>query len=137
MYPLVFLDGVRFKVRDGGKIMNKVAYIALGINQYGLKEILGIWISDTEGIKFWHQVLTEIKNRGVEDIFFVCVDGLTGFPEAIETVFPKAEIQSCIVHQMRNSMKYVKHKDKEKFCASLKEIHMAVTEEAGFAALER
>ncbi len=136
VYPVVYLDGMRFKVRDDGKILSKVANIVLGINQYGLKEVLGIWISDTEGAKFWLQVLNEIKNRGVEDIFFACVDGLKGFPEAIKAVYPDTEVQQCIVHQIRHTMKFVLHKDRDQFCADLREVYTAPTDVAGLHQLK-
>lgn len=136
IYPIVYLDGIFFKVRTEGKIMNKCSYTILGITQDGMKELLGIWLSESEGAKFWLQVLNELKNRGVQDILIACVDGLSGFPEAIKTVFPNAEVQQCIVHQIRNTMKYVPHKDKKKFCSDLKKIYSAPTEEAGLDALE-
>ena len=134
-YPIIYLDGLRFKVRESGKISPKVAYIAMGINQYGEKEVLGIWTSETEGAKFWMLVLTDIKNRGVEDIFIACVDGLKGFPEAIRTVFPEAEVQVCIAHQIRHTVMFLPHKDRESFCADLKTVYTAHNEEAGMDAL--
>lgn len=136
-YPFIYLDGMFFKVRDGGKIVTKCAYIVLGIDAYGHKEVLGIWISETEGAKVWMQILNELKNRGVEEILIACIDGLKGFPEAIAAIFPKAQIQKCIVHQVRNSMKFVPHKDKKEFCEDLKTVYAAPTEEAGFQALEQ
>ena len=135
LYPIIYLDGLRFKVRESGKISPKVAYIAMGINQYGEKEVLGIWTSETEGAKFWMLVLTDIKNRGVEDIFIACVDGLKGFPEAIKTVFPQAEVQVCIAHQIRHTVMFLPHKDRESFCADLKTVYTAHNEEAGMDAL--
>jgi putative transposase len=137
LYPIIYLDGLRFKVRESGKISPKVAYIAMGINQYGEKEVLGIWTSETEGAKFWMLVLTDIKNRGVEDIFIACVDGLKGFPEAIKTVFPQAEVQVCIAHQIRHTIMFLPHKDRESFCADLKTVYTAHNEEAGMDALLR
>jgi putative transposase len=134
-YPVVYLDGLHFKVREAGKIVSKTAYIALGINQYGLKEVLGIWISEGEGAKFWMGVLSEIKNRGVEDIFIVCVDGLKGFPDAIKTIFPQADVQVCVTHQVRHTIKFIPHKDREQFCDDLKTIYCAPSEEAGREAL--
>jgi len=136
VYPIVYLDAVRHKVRDNGKIISKAANIALGINQDGLKEVLGIWISDTEGAKFWLQVLNELKNRGVEDIFFTCVDGLKGFPEAIRAIYPNTEIQQCIVHQIRHTIKFVMHKDQDAFCANLRAVYTAPTSEAGLRTLK-
>jgi len=134
-YPVIYLDGIHFKVREAGKIASKVAYIALGVNQYGQKEVMGIWISQSEGAKFWAQVLNDMKNRGVEDVLIACIDGLKGFPESINAIFPKAEVQVCITHQIRQTIKFVPHKDKERFCAELKMVYTAPTEEAGMQAL--
>lgn len=136
LYPIIYLDGVHFKVREGGKIVSKCAYIILGIRENGHKEILGIWVGENEGAKFWMKVLNEIKNRGVNNTLIACIDGLTGFSDAIKAVFPDTEIQQCIVHQIRNTTKYIPHKDKKKFCADLRTIYTAPTEEAGFAALK-
>lgn len=136
VYPVVYLDGLHFKVREAGKIASKVAYIVLGVNQYGQKEVLGIWISQSEGAKFWAQVLNDMKNRGVDDVLIACVDGLKGFPEAIKAIFPQAEVQLCITHQIRHTIKFVPHKDKERFCADLKTVYGAVSEEAGMQALK-
>ncbi len=136
LYTILYLDGVHFKVREDGRIVVRCAYVILGINGQGMKEILGIWVGENEGSKFWMQILNEIKNRGVADVLICCIDGLTGFKEAINAIFPGAQIQQCIVHQVRNSMKYVPHKDKKKFCEDLKTIYAAPTEEAGFRALE-
>ena len=135
-YPIVYLDGLHFKVRESGKITPKVAYIAMGISQYGDKEVLGIWTADTEGAKFWMHVLTDLKNRGVEDIFIACVDGLRGFPEAIKTIFPLAEVQVCIAHQIRHTMMFLPHKDRKSFCDDLKTVYTAPSEEAGRDALK-
>jgi len=135
-YPILYLDGLRFKVRDSGKISPKVAYIAMGISQYGEKEVLGIWTSETEGAKFWMGVLTDLKNRGVEDIFIACVDGLKGFPEAIKTVFPLADVQVCIAHQVRHTIMFLPHKDRKLFCDDLKSVYTAPNEEAGMLALQ-
>ncbi len=137
IFPIVYLDAMHFKVRDSGKIVSKAAYIILGINAEGMKEILGIWIGENEGAKYWLGILNEIKHRGVSDILIACIDGLTGFPEAIHEVFPNTEIQRCIVHQIRNTVKYVSHKDKKSFCSDLKNIYSAPTEEAGLLALEQ
>lgn len=136
MYPILYLDGLHFKVRDAGKIVNKCAYIMLGVSDEGLKEVLGIWIGATEGAKFWLQVLTEIKNRGVEDVLICCIDGLKGFSDAIQTIFPEATIQQCIVHQIRHTMKYVPHRHKKEFCDDLRKIYTAATEEAGRDAIQ-
>ncbi len=136
-YPILYLDGLHFKVRETGKIISKVAYIALGISQYGAKEVLGIWTSDSEGAKFWMGVLTDLKNRGVDDVFIACVDGLKGFPEAIKAVFSHAEVQVCIAHQLRHTMMFVPHKDRKPFCESMKDIYTAPNEEAGLDALKK
>lgn len=136
MYPIVYLDGVHFKVRDAGKIVNKCAYIMLGVNDDGHKEVLGIWVGATEGAKFWMQILNEIKNRGVEETLICCIDGLKGFSDAINAIFPEATIQQCIVHQIRHTMKYVPHRHKKQFCEDLRKIYTAPTEEAGLQALQ-
>jgi len=118
-------------------VVNKSAYLAIGINMEGLKEVFGIWLAETEGAKFWLSVLTEIKNRGVQDILIASVDGLKGFPDAIESVFPQTEIQLCIVHMVRNSLKYVSWKDRKQLAADLKAIYKAATEDAGQEELSR
>lgn len=128
MYPIVFLDALQFKVRDGGHVRNKAVYVAIGIDLNGMKEILGLWIAQTEGAKFWLQVVTEFKNRGVTDILIACVDGLKGFPEAIETVFPKTEVQLCIVHLVRHSLKYVSWKLRREVAHDLKAIYTSATD---------
>ncbi len=137
IYPIVYLDAIHFKVRDNGKIVSKAAYIALGINMEGMKEILGIWIGESEGAKFWLSVLNEIKHRGVEDILITCIDGLKGFPEAIKGVFPETQIQKCIIHQIRNTVKYISHKEKKRFCNDLKNIYTATTEKTGYEKLQK
>lgn len=134
-YPVMYLDGLHFKVRDGGKIVSKVAYIALGVNQYGMKEVVGIWISDSESAKFWLGVLNDIKTRGVDDIFIVCVDGLNGFPEAIKSIYPQADVQVCVVHMIRHTVMFIPHKDREAFCKDLQLVYTAPSEEAGREAL--
>jgi len=126
-YPILYLDCLVVKVRQDKQIINKSIYLALGVNTEGQKELLGMWISQSEGAKFWLGVLTEIKNRGVEKIFLACVDGLTGFPEAIEAVYPKAKVQLCIVHMVRNSLKYVSWKDRKILVADLRKIYTAKT----------
>lgn len=128
-YPVVFMDAIHFKVREEGHIITKAAYIALGINGEGYKDILGIWIGENEGAKFWLKVCNELKNRGVEDILIVCIDGLKGFPDAIHTVFPETRIQLCIIHQIRNTMKYISYKDQKAFMADLKKVYGAESEE--------
>src|SRR5215471_1127756 len=127
VYPIVYLDAIQFKIRDTGHIKNKAVYLAIGINLEGYKEVLGLWIAQTEGAKFWLQVVTELKNRGVRDIFIACVDGLKGFPEAIETVFPQTEVQLCIVHLVRHSLNYVGWKERKRVAAELRLIYGAAT----------
>ncbi|HKP80579.1 MAG TPA: IS256 family transposase [Pyrinomonadaceae bacterium] len=128
VYPIMYLDAIQFKVRDGGHVRNKAIYLAIGITMSGLKEVLGLWIAETEGAKFWLQVVTELKNRGVQDIFIACVDGLKGFPEAIETIFPQTEVQLCIVHLVRHSLNYVGWRQRKQVAADLKTIYSAATE---------
>src|ERR1700684_880458 len=127
LYPIVYLDALMVKVRDEGHIQNKAIYVVLGVNLEGQKEVLGLWAAQNEGAKFWLQVLTELRNRGVKDILIACVDGLKGFPEAIETVFPKAQVQLCIVHLIRNSLKYVGYKDRKRVATDLKAVYTAAT----------
>lgn len=135
VYPIVFFDCLVVKSRDERKIRNKSIYLALGVNMEGRKELLGLWIANTEGAKFWLGVITELKNRGVLDMFIASIDGLKGFPEAIETVYPETEIQLCIVHMVRNSCKYVSWKDRKELCADLKRIYGAATVEQAEMAL--
>jgi putative transposase len=129
LYPIVYLDCIHVKVRDNGAVRVKAVYLALGIKLDGEKELLGIWIAQTEGAKFWLQVVTELKNRGVSDIFIACVDGLKGFPEAIEAVFPKTAVQLCIVHMVRHSLNYVSWKLRKAVAADLRSIYTAATVE--------
>jgi putative transposase len=134
IYPIVFLDAIHFKVRQDSRIVNKAAYSVLGITLDGHKDILGIWVGEHESAKFWLNVLNELKNRGVEDILIACKDGLTGFSDAINAVFPQTELQLCVIHQIRNSLKYVPYKYKKEVMADLKRIYQALTlEEAEFA----
>ena len=137
LYPLVFFDAIRVKVRDEGMVRNKAVYIALGVRPDGTKEILGLWIEQTEGAKFWLRVMNELKNRGVEDILIAVVDGLKGFPEAITAVFPQTQVQTCIVHLLRHSLEFVSYKDRKAVAAALKGIYRAKDADAGDAALER
>ena len=130
LYPIVYLDAIQFKVRDTGHIRNKAVYLAIGISYDGFKEVLGMWIAQTEGAKFWLQVMTELKNRGVRRIYIACVDGLKGFPEAIETVFPQTTVQLCIVHLVRHSLNYVGWKQRKAVAADLRLIYTAATAEA-------
>lgn len=127
VYPVVYLDCIHVKVRDSGTVRNKAIYLAIGINMHGEKEVLGLWIAQTEGAKFWLSVVTELKNRGLQDIFIACVDGLKGFPEAIEAVYPLATVQLCIVHMVRNSLNYVGWKKRKEVAADLKRIYAATT----------
>ncbi len=128
VYPILYLDALQFKVRDGAHVRNKAIYVAIGVKLNGLKEVLGLWVAQTEGAKFWLQVMTELKNRGVNDVFIACVDGLKGFPEAIETVFPKTEVQLCIVHLVRYSLNFVGWKQRKEVARDLKIIYNAATE---------
>ena len=123
VYPIVFFDAIVAKVRDNGKVSNRAIYLALGVNMQGQKEVLGMWSSPNEGAKFWLNVLTELQNRGLQDIFFSCVDGLSGFPEAIENVYPQTRVQLCIVHMLRNSFKFVGWKERKEVAAELKHIY--------------
>ena len=127
VYPILYLDALQVKVRSQGSVRNKAIYLAFGVTMGGLKEVLGIWSSDNEGSKFWMQVITELKNRGVQDIFIACVDGLKGFPEAIEAIYPNTQVQVCIVHLVRHSLFYVSHKDRKEIAADLKLIYQAPT----------
>ena len=137
VYPVVWLDGTVVKVHQDHQILNKTVYLAMGIGWNGYKELLGIWIAENEGAKFWAQVLAELNNRGIKDVGIFCVDGLTGFPQAIEGVFPKADVQLCMVHMVRNSLKYVSCKDSKAVARDLKEIYQAGTLEGAEAALLR
>jgi putative transposase len=136
VYPIVWFDALVVKVRDNQRVINKSVYLALAVNAEGQKDLLGIWISENEGAKFWLSILTELKNRGVRDIFIACVDGLTGLPEAIQSAFPKTWTQLCIVHMVRNSLKYVSWKDYKAVTTDLKTIYRAATEAEALEALE-
>ena len=137
IYPIIYLDCLVVKIRQDKRIINKSIFLALGINIDGEKELLGIWIAENEGAKFWLNVLTELQNRGVEDILIACVDGLKGFPDAINSVFPQTHIQLCIVHMVRNSLKYVSWKDYKAVTADLKRIYRSSTEEEALLELDR
>jgi len=130
VYPIVYLDAIHLKLRHSGQVKNQAVYLALGINLEGYKELLGLWIGEHEGAKFWLNVLTQLKNRGVSDILIACVDGLTGFPDAIEAAYPKTQVQLCIVHMVRNSLKYVSWKERKAVAADLKTIYSAPNGEA-------
>jgi putative transposase len=127
IYPIVYFDALVVKIKDEGHVRNKSVYLAIGINLEGIKEVLGLWIEQTEGAKFWLKVVTELKNRGLQEIFIACVDGLKGFPEAIESVYPQAEIQLCIVHMVRNSLKYVSWKERKEVASDLRAIYRSYT----------
>jgi len=136
-YPILFFDALRVNIRDEGHVSKKAVYLALAIGLDGQKEVLGLWIEQNEGSKFWMGILNELKNRGVNDILIAAVDGLTGFPDAINTIFPKAEVQLCMVHMVRNSIKYVPYKDRKAVTADLKEIYLAASADAALEALDR
>lgn len=137
VYPIVYLDCIVVKIRQDKKVINKAVYLALGVNMEGHKELLGLWLSENEGSKFWLNVLTELQNRGVKDILIACVDGLKGFPDAISAAFPQTRIQLCIVHMVRNSVKYVPWKDYKSVTADLKRIYQSVTEDEALLALDQ
>jgi len=136
VYPIVYLDAIHVKLRTGGHVQNQAVYLALAINLQGYKELLGLWVGEAEGAKFWLSVLTELKNRGVEDILIAAVDGLKGFPDAIEAVFPKTQVQLCIVHLIRSSLRYVSWKERRAVARDLKAIYRAPTLEAAEEELE-
>lgn len=136
IYAVVFMDAIHFHVRSEGRIIKKAVYIAIGINMDGLKEVLGMWVGENESAKFWLSVMNGLKNRGVEDILIACVDGLTGFPAAIEAVYPKTEIQQCIIHQIRNTTKFVSYKDIKVLMADLKKVYAAVDEQTALSELD-
>ena len=137
IYPFLYLDAIHYKVREEGTYISKAFYTVLGVNLEGKKEILGLYLNESEGAKFWLQVLTDLQNRGVEDIFIASVDGLKGFPEAINAVFPETEVQLCIVHQIRNSLKYVASKDQKQFAGELKKVYKAFTKEEAESELNK
>jgi len=136
VYPVVYLDALFIHVREHGTVVKKATYVAMGIGLDGRREVLGMWLQQGEGARFWLQVLTELKQRGVQDVIFVCCDGLTGFPQAVEASFPQATVQTCIVHMIRNSMRYVTQKDRKALAARLRPIYGAPNEQAAQGALE-
>ena len=136
VYPIVYLDAVRIKVRHDSRVINKAVYLGIGVNIHGIKEVLGMWTAENEGAKFWLQIVTELKNRGVKEIFIACVDGLKGFPEAIESVFPQTQVQLCIVHMVRHSLNYVSWKQRKEVADDLKTIYQAPTVEMAAANLD-
>jgi transposase-like protein len=136
VYAVVFMDGIYFHVRSEGQIVKKAVYIAIGVQMDGIRDVLGMWVGENESAKYWLSILNGLKNRGVEDILIACVDGLTGFAGAIEAVYPKTEIQQCVIHQIRNSTKYVSYKDLKLLMADLKKVYGAVDEQAALQALD-
>lgn len=137
LYPFVWLDAIHYKIKEDGRYVSKAVYTILGLNVKGKKELLGLYLSESEGANYWLSVLTDLHNRGVEDILIACVDGLTGFPEAIASIYPETEVQQCVIHQIRNSMKYVASKHQKEFMADLKPVYRAVSKEAAEMELER
>lgn len=135
IYPIVYFDAIWVKVREDSHVINKAVYLAIGVRLDGFKDVLGIWLEKEEGAKFWLKVITELQNRGLKDIFIACVDGLKGFPEAIESVFPNTQVQICIVHMVRNSMRYVSYKDRKSVVKDLKSVYQAPTEDMALNAL--
>ena len=135
LYPFIWLDAIHYKIKENGRYVRKAIYTVLGVNIEGRKELLGLYISESEGANYWLSVLTDLHNRGVSDILIACVDGLKGFPEAIATIYPDAEVQECVIHQIRNSMKYVASKHQKEFMADLKPVYKAATKDAAEAAL--
>lgn len=129
VYPFVWLDAIHYKVRHEGRVISRAIYCVIGINQEGYKDLLGMYIGENEGAKFWLQVLTDLQNRGVEDIFIACIDNLSGFADAIQSIFPDTEVQSCVVHQIRNSIKYISYKNVKAFLSDLKQVYQASTKE--------
>jgi putative transposase len=137
VYPVVFLDALVLEIREGGTVQRRACYLALGVTVEGERDVLGMWFQEAEGAKFWMQVLNELKQRGVNDILLCCVDGLKGFPEAIEAIFPATTVQTCVVHLIRHSLEYVPRREREQVARDLKPIYTAVDADAAQAALER
>lgn len=137
VYPFVWLDAIHYKIKEDGRYINKAVYTVLGVGIDGKKEVLGLYLSETEGANFWLSVLTDLQSRGVEDILIASVDGLKGFPEAINAIFPKTEVQLCVVHQIRNSLKYVASKNQKEFIKDLKQVYKALSKEAAETELDR
>ena len=136
LYPFIWLDAIHYKIKESGRYVSKAVYTVLGINIEGRKELLGLYVSESEGANYWLSVLTDLHNRGVSDILIACVDGLKGFPEAIGTIYPETEVQQCVIHQIRNSMKYVASKHQKAFMADLKPVYRAATKDAAEVALD-
>lgn len=137
VYAIIFFDAIHYKVKENGKVVSKASYTCLGIDLEGKKEVLGIWIGDAEGAKFWLKVCTELQNRGVQDVLIACIDGLKELPDTIKKVFPNVDIQLCIIHMIRNSLKYIPHHQSKEFMRELKEIYKAPTEKVGYQNLEK
>src|SRR5436189_2803777 len=137
VYPVIFLDALVLKIREGGTVQRRACYLALGVTVEGDRDVLGMWFQETEGAKFWMQVLADLKQRGVQDILICCVDGLKGFPEAIEAIFPKTVVQTCIVHLIRHSLKYVPRRQYDQVVKDLKPIYTATDVDSAQEALER
>jgi len=135
VYPILYMDALYVKMRDNGQVKNRAVFVAIGVNLEGNKDVLGLWVTDNEGSKFWLKVLTDLKNRGVKDVFIACVDGLKGFPEAIEAAFPEALVQLCIVHMVRQSLNYVPWKQRKAVASDLRPVYTAPTDEAAEMAL--
>ena len=135
VYFVIWLDGIVFKIRQNGRVINKTIYVIIGLNRYGMKEVLGLWINETESASFWANILTDLKARGVEDVLIACTENLAGINQAINAIFPKTVTQLCIVHQIRNSCRYVVWKEKKQFMADLKAVYAATNREAAFDAL--
>jgi len=136
LYTFIFMDAIHYKVRTEGRVINRAAYVVIGINKEGTKDVLGIWIGENEISKFWLNILTQLKNRGVKEVLIFSVDGLSGFEESIRASYPQAEIQRCIIHQLRNTLKYVPHKDKKALAGDFKALYNAATEESGLNQLD-
>jgi len=132
VYPIIFFDAIHYKVKENGRVVSKASYTCLGIDTEGKKDVLGIWVGEAEGAKFWLKVCTELQNRGIKDVLIACIDGLKGLPEAIKAVFPEVEIQLCIIHMIRNSIKYIPHNHSKEFISDLKNIYKASTEEFAY-----
>lgn len=136
VYPILYIDAIRLKIRDGGVVANKAAHIVIGVDVDGIKQVLGVWIQHSEGAKFWHGVLTELRNRGCRDALFVCCDGLTGLPESINAVWPQAIVQTCVVHLLRSAMRYASYTDRRAMATAMRPIYTAPTEEAAALAMD-
>jgi len=137
MYAIIFMDGIYYNVREEGRVVKKVVYVVIGVNLDGEKDVLGLYVDGSESAKYWMSVLSHLKNRGVEDILIASIDGLKGFEQAIQAVYPKTEIQRCIIHQIRSTLKYVSHKNKKEFANDLKTVYKAIDEKTGYENLQK